>query len=994
MQINQFLKNESIYYSMIYYYINDSSNKKTPIYECNDLSIEDLELRNKNLDNGYINHFTSKKNYNKIFNINNKPHYHGKKPLSQKEYDSIKLVYSIFLKHSDNIYVIDIDDENIKSLDDFINLLESLGDEYKKFIKLIKKSAWIKGNTKGIHIYIRINNMVSYSNQIDIFKGFKGDLIRKTNIWENSDKVINNYKNKLTEIDYDDIKFIIDFEKSKKQNKDKKKKEKKTKEEKEKEKEEKLYEYYHSNLTLEKEPDDKLIKDILNSFDKDYFTGYMNWLILTNIMKFHNKFDIWDDYCKSIKGYDKDNNMKIWNNTNPKIDINYLILISNRGFEFIERYRKIDRLDINNLEGVKFIEDNKEFLCDIVNNENHLLTHEDFNNHDVIGINSGCGTGKTSGMNYIMSNYLKNNKCKFLSIVNKISLSEQHTKTFKDINLISYQDDNKDIENDNLVVCINSLLMLNNISSFKDYIIYIDEITDLTKTLTHSENLHAKIGGIYTLLLRMIRECKKFIISDNQLNNASYEFLGYKNSNKKLIIKNNYLKFKEKQAIRVKNEEEFINKLLNHIDDKTPFILACDSVQKAYDIHILLGQNKNINIYVGGDEKKVDTDNYENSFIIYTPKITTGVDFNNTEVISYLYIKGDSIDSELLYQQVCRNRQIERLYYYCNTVKSKKPNYDNYEDCKKYYKNLIEYNNKVFENMCVNKCVDDDIHIKTVVENKFFNLFTLNEYDNDCYKTNIRIHFENILIKQGWLLQNEGEINYISDNELKKVRKEMNDVKEEEFNEYIEGKENPVISKRVEYLRIPIKEKKEVLTKYKEVIKTNKDFDKHLKISKLFYNYDYVDMKLDNLKQESFNVIDVKHSYNKLFYLHNFEKKYNIKFLDTEYNYDDSEIKINSDEWKVLKCIFRSDKDKKPKTKYDLIKFYIQGLKNITGESIYKSKQKRNGKDYKTIYLLDLDKINYHFGLAKYRINNNNYNDSIKQLFNIKSNNDMFDEEI
>lgn len=995
MDLNKFLKNEDIIYSMIYYYINDSTNKKTPIYECNNLSIEDLELRNKNLDNGYINHFTTNKNYNKIVNINIKPQYHNKKPLSQKEYDSIKLVYSLFLKYSDNIYVIDIDEESIKSLDDFIKLLKSLGDEYKGFRKLIKNASWIKGNTKGIHIYIRINNMIKYTNQIDIFKGFKGDLIKKTNIWESSDKVINNYKDKLTEIDYEDIKCIIDFEKNKKKDKQKKeKKERKTKEEKKKEEEDKIHEYYNENLTLEIEPDDELIREILNSFDKDYFTGYQNWLILTNVMKFHNKFDIWDEYCKSIDGYNKENNYRTWDNIKPLIDINYLILKSNKRDKLIERYRKIDNLDINKLDNIKIKEDNKKYLVDIIENKNHLLTYEDFINNDVIGINSGCGTGKTSGMNYLMSNYLKENKdIKFLSIVNKISLSDQHIETFEDINLVSYQDENKDIYNDNLVVCINSLLMLNNISSFKNYVIYIDEITDLCKTLTHSENLHIKIGLIYTLLLKMIRECKKFIISDNQLNNASYEFLGYKISNNKLIIKNNYLRFKNTEAIRIRNEYIFIDKLKYHIRKKTPFIMACDSVQKVNDIMALLDFNEDIKMYVGGDGKIVDTNNYDKDYIIYSPKITTGVDFNKTPVISYLYIKGDSIDSELLYQQVCRNRLIKKLYYYCNDVKSKKPNYDNYEDCKNYYKNLVECNNKVFENMCVNKCVDDDIHIRKVVENKFFKLFTLNEYDKDCYNTNKRIHFENLLRNQGWILKCEGDIYMMDDKELKKIRGELKEIKDIEYEEYINGKDNMALSKRVEYLRLPVLEKKEILTKYKEVIKTNKGFDKHLKISKLLYNNDYVDMKLDTLKQQSFNVIEVDNVYTKLKHLHEFEKKYNIKFLDKEYKYDGSKIEINDNEWFLLKNIFKSEKDK-PKTKYDLIKFYVQALKNITNENIYKSEQKQINKKKYSIYTLDVDKISYHFELAKHRINGLNYNDSIKELFNIKIQQNIFDEDL
>ena len=49
-------------------------------------------------------------------------------------------------------------------MDDFIK---------KSGCKLFKKSPWIQGNTKGIHIYIKIKYMIEYSNQQE------GDLIKK-----------------------------------------------------------------------------------------------------------------------------------------------------------------------------------------------------------------------------------------------------------------------------------------------------------------------------------------------------------------------------------------------------------------------------------------------------------------------------------------------------------------------------------------------------------------------------------------------------------------------------------------------------------------------------------------------------------------------------------------------------------------------------------------------------------------------------------------------
>ena len=73
-----------------------------------------------------------------------------------------------------------------------------------------KDCCWVVGNTKGIHIYTKINNMIEYTNQVDVYKHFKGDLIHaQNNMWEKTNKEINNYNGGITELDYEDIKYLF-----------------------------------------------------------------------------------------------------------------------------------------------------------------------------------------------------------------------------------------------------------------------------------------------------------------------------------------------------------------------------------------------------------------------------------------------------------------------------------------------------------------------------------------------------------------------------------------------------------------------------------------------------------------------------------------------------------------------------------------------------------------------------------------------------------------
>jgi hypothetical protein len=96
------------------------------------------------LINKYKNDYTFDGGFSKF------PYLMCKKPVlhitpymwNENEKNSIVISYTSFLKHTKNIYCIDIDEEGIKSA------LE-LPEEFGK----IRLSGYINGNTKGIHIY-------------------------------------------------------------------------------------------------------------------------------------------------------------------------------------------------------------------------------------------------------------------------------------------------------------------------------------------------------------------------------------------------------------------------------------------------------------------------------------------------------------------------------------------------------------------------------------------------------------------------------------------------------------------------------------------------------------------------------------------------------------------------------------------------------------------------------------------------------------------------
>jgi hypothetical protein len=194
----EFCETENIPFVQCWYYLDNAGTKK-PLGEKNNNSVE--QIKNTKPMPKPKERFVKNKNggWDKI-------------ELTKDEQKSLTQIYSLFLKHTENMYCIDVDMPEINNIEDLINhIKENIDDEdssiFKRFKKILKKSVWVKGNTKGIHIYSKFKNVPDYTDQIDVYKYFTGDFIKsKNNMWENINKEINNFNGKPTKVyDWNDI---------------------------------------------------------------------------------------------------------------------------------------------------------------------------------------------------------------------------------------------------------------------------------------------------------------------------------------------------------------------------------------------------------------------------------------------------------------------------------------------------------------------------------------------------------------------------------------------------------------------------------------------------------------------------------------------------------------------------------------------------------------------------------------------------------------------
>ena len=186
MNLSDFLITNSLPTYKLWYFIKDTTHKKTPTsggFNKND-SLEMIDKKSQ---------YTTMSKPVIYYDFNTKTN----EPFSENESKTVSLAHAVFLNHTDNIYCIDVDEPDITSMDDFIA---------KYAITTFNECPWVKGNTKGIHIYVKIYNMVAYTSEIDVFSVFKGDLL-KTIVWEKADKEISSHD--IKEFEYNDIKEIF-----------------------------------------------------------------------------------------------------------------------------------------------------------------------------------------------------------------------------------------------------------------------------------------------------------------------------------------------------------------------------------------------------------------------------------------------------------------------------------------------------------------------------------------------------------------------------------------------------------------------------------------------------------------------------------------------------------------------------------------------------------------------------------------------------------------
>ena len=565
----------------------------------------------------------------------------------------------------------------------------------------------------------------------------------------------------------------------------------------------------------------------------------------------------WDQWSKQAANYNQAKNEKFWESTRGILDINYLVWLLRKGGskrEFVEKWKPYHPIT-QNIEAVKQITFNAPYVSE-------GLAKGTFDQYDTIVIKSCTGTGKTTAVAKHMEQEVPYSK--FLSITTRMTLTDQHHKSFEAIHMENYQDIKVNLyDADVLGVCLNSLVRLEALSEAdaSQYIVYIDEVASFPE-FTNNDLLDNILKRLVSTLVRLIRHAKKVIVSDALINDGTFELLKHRPLSKTLFITNEFKKFQDVPAVRLRSEEEFLAKMAERCCAGQPFLFGADSctVATAFYHHCLQNTPAELHhkfLLITAETKyrvKDATKDFEGKFVFYSPKITFGVDFSTVETQDvFIHITGFSIQPSGSYQQATRCRNIKTLYYFGECVEDNSM-YTSLAEVRSVVEQAIA-TSQTFNTTCTYLDEHDQVQ---VVKNTFFNLYCLNEFTRDTYASNRIRHFELILLQNGFALTQEGEKQLIS---ARAMIEEINESIFEDFQAEPKEQENWHSSPRygqllqnIRYLRLDPRDR-DSLNKFKEITINRRRVEDHDALMRFLKSDELINDKLAEL---SMNCIDAK----------------------------------------------------------------------------------------------------------------------------------------
>jgi hypothetical protein len=527
-----------------------------------------------------------------------------------------------------------------------------------------------------------------------------------------------------------------------------------------------------------------------------------------------------------------------------------------------------------------------------------------------------------------------------------------------------------------LTICLNSLAKLGELDEdeLENYIVYIDEVSSFLE-FTHNDTLDSILKDVFVLLSRLVKHAKKVIVSDALINDNTFEFLKNRRPETTIMLSNSFQKFQNVPAVRLRDENVFLQKLVEHCNSDKPFLFgsdSCEVVTRFY--HRSLDQvteptlkDKFVLVTAETDVRFRDvSEDWKGKFVFFSPKVTFGVDFSaEVPQDTFIYIKGNSITPAGLFQQATRTRNIATLYYHGEVGNG---------DC--LYENLDQVCQNVEHCLSVSKSLAstctyvDECDQLQFVHNSFFKMFCYTEFVKDIFGSNKVKHFETFLAQNGFSLSTEGTPEKLRREERSMQKELVEAIAEEHFEEFLKTDNvfQPKFAnlmKNITYLHVDPADH-ETLGKFKSTLVNKYRVQEHDAILRLLKCTEYIDAELARLSAKSMDAKLLTNNFQKAKIIREFNAKFGLNLFNLQ-EASSEEATMDDDFFKLVQHTF-SVKRAKPSNFHEIKQLFVSIVRSATTKDLIKSKQGKSKKDRdETLYLLNESLLRHHLELNAFK---------------------------
>jgi hypothetical protein len=668
--IGSFLKKYNVPHCKIWYYLNEEGDKIC-IGENNNLKKSEIKTRIN------LQYFQMDDHGNYILLYKSSKGEEKKWKLKPEEFKSLEVCYSVYLKHTDDIYCIDIDDENIKSIEDLIAVNPAF--------EFLRGCAYLQGNRKGLHIYCKVKNVPEYGpSEVDLLNWVKGDFIhRANNMWEKQQKRF--IGEEIKEYEFEDIKHIFNEKFYGKKTTQKKLK-----------KINDLEDPVYSPIEI-----DEKDRQILNLLSADWYNHGDKWRLIGWILKNCGfPFDDFDNFSKkSIEKYkSRDDCIRVWEKASKK-NINVGLLRSILKHDNHAEYMKLYGVGTQSLtylfspeeeedEKKNIVKMTDEYLlpkeCERIEDEAHILQKniiQFFNDESIkiLNLKSPYDTGKTAMIKKILTTFTTQ---RILWLSYRKTLTCDIYGNFKDFGFKDYQE--RDYQADRLIIQLESILKIDSshecLFTDENYelnsydLVIIDESESVLKQFNSPTFKNGSSKDCFNFVKGVLTNSKKIICMDGDLGDRTYSFT--ENFGKSINIVND-IKKNHRKFIITENSDFYYMNIKRDLQDNKKIVIVSMSATKCIEYQEQIKKDiekmvtdefplKNILCYTGSssDISKSDFKNVIESWskadiLIYSPTCESGVNFDKEHFDKIYGVFSKSTSSRQYFQMLSRVRKIK-----------------------------------------------------------------------------------------------------------------------------------------------------------------------------------------------------------------------------------------------------------------------------------------------------------------------------------------------